>query len=99
MKYLKAHKVLPPEMIELIQQFVDGQFLYIPRKNGEKKSWGENSGTKNALKDRNALIYMEYKNGISVTRLSESYFLSEQSIRRIISQEKQRCSSSLHNYV
>lgn len=97
MKYVKAHHVLPAEVIELVQQFIDGEFIYIPRKDGVKKCWGEKSGTKDALKIRNELIFNQYKNGISVISLSQNFYLSEQSIRRIISQEKARCSTSFHN--
>ncbi len=32
MGYIKAETVLPAEIIELIQQYVDGKNIYIPRK-------------------------------------------------------------------
>lgn len=32
MKYIKAIDVLPQEIIEIIQNYVDGEYLYIPRK-------------------------------------------------------------------
>lgn len=99
MRYLKAQNVLPNEIISIIQQFVDGEFVYIPRKFGEQRSWGEKSGTKDSLKERNAQIFGEYVNGSTVADLSQSYYLSEQSIRRIISQEKSQCSSSLHSHL
>lgn len=89
MKYIKAQDVLPKEVIELIQKYVDGGFIYIPRKNGEQKAWGENSGIKESLKERNRRIYGEYKAGAPVSELSKIHYLSEQSIRRIISQEKE----------
>ena len=57
MKYVKAIDVLPQEIIEIIQNYVDGEYLYIPRKNDNKKSWGEKSGIKNILKERNIEIY------------------------------------------
>ena len=37
MKYVKAIDVLPQEIIEIIQNYVDGEYLYIPRKNDNKK--------------------------------------------------------------
>jgi Mor family transcriptional regulator len=88
MKYLKAQNVLPEEVIKLIQEYVDGDYLYIPRKDGEQKAWGEKSGTKELLKTRNTEVYQKYLMGQSIVNLSEEYFLSEPSIRRIISQEK-----------
>lgn len=88
MKYIKAQKVLPDELIKVIQKYVDGDYLYIPRKDGEQKAWGEKSGTKSFLKSRNIEIYSKYRGGQSPAELAVEYFLSEQSIRRIISQVK-----------
>ncbi|NJD01681.1 MAG: hypothetical protein FIA99_03565 [Ruminiclostridium sp.] len=99
MKYIKAQNVLPEEVIKLIQKYVDGEFVYIPRKNGKKKAWGEICGTKESLKERNNQIYSKYKDGARVEDLSKAFYLSEQSIRRIICQEKMRFSNSLHNYL
>ena len=87
MKYVKAIDVLPQEIIEIIQNYVDGEYLYIPRKNDNKKSWGEKSGIKNSLKIRNNEIYRKYLQGTPIYKLTKEYFLSEKSIRRIISTE------------
>ena len=92
MKYVKAIDVLPQEIIEIIQNYVDGEYLYIPRKNDNKKSWGGKSGIKNILKERNIEIYEKYIKGLSISELSKEYFLSEKSIRRIIFNQKQICS-------
>ncbi|MBO3445245.1 CD3324 family protein [Clostridium sp. CCUG 7971] len=89
MKYEKAQNILPEDVIELIQEYIDGGYLYIPRKSSNKKSWGESSGTKNDLKKRNIEIFNKYKEGISVKELTKHYYLTENSIRRIIRQEKQ----------
>ena len=92
MKYVKAIDVLPQEIIEIIQNYVDGEYLYIPRKNDNKQSWGEKSGIKNILKERNIEIYEKYIKGLSISELSKEYFLSEKSIRKIIFNQKQICS-------
>jgi Mor family transcriptional regulator len=88
MKYVKAQDVLPQEVVRLIQEYVDGDYLYIPRKDGEKKNWGEKSGAKAFLRTRNLEIYHKYRSGKSVEELSEEFYLSEQSIRRIIYQAR-----------
>uniref|UniRef100_UPI0005A94B58 CD3324 family protein n=1 Tax=Faecalimicrobium dakarense TaxID=1301100 RepID=UPI0005A94B58 len=89
MKYEKAQNILPEDVIELIQEYIDGGYLYIPRKSSNKKSWGESSGTKSDLKKRNVEIFNKYKEGMSVKELTDYYYLTENSIRRIIRQEKQ----------
>ena len=40
MKYKNAQNILPKEIIKIIQQYVDGSYLYIPRKDENRKSWG-----------------------------------------------------------
>jgi hypothetical protein len=88
MDYIKAQTVLPEDLIELIQQYVDGGFIYIPRKDGQRMAWGEKAGTKDCLKQRDNEIYVKYTNGAKVKDLMGKYHLSEPSIRRIIGRER-----------
>ncbi|GAA0086466.1 CD3324 family protein [Clostridium sp. CTA-7] len=92
MKYIKAQDVLPEEIVKIIQEYVDGEYLYVPRKNDNHKAWGEKSGIKSSLKVRNNEIYKKYIAGTTINELTKEYYLSEKSIRRIISQEKLLCS-------
>ncbi|OAA92412.1 CD3324 family protein [Clostridium ljungdahlii] len=88
MKYEKAQNILPQCIIETIQKYTDGGYIYIPRKNENKKSWGENTETKKYLYIRNKEIFNKYCTGISVKSLSKQYYLTENSIRRIIRKQK-----------
>ncbi len=88
MKYSNAYKVLPVDVIKIIQEYVDGEYLYIPRKEEEQKKWGEKSGSRDTLKRRNKEIYLKYIEGTLILDLAQEYFLSDKSIRRIISQQK-----------
>ena len=81
MRYRKATEVLPEELVEAIQKYMDGGYVYIPRKEENKK--GE-------LKTRNEEIYRRYLDGFGVKTLAEEYFLSEKSIQRIILSEKNK---------
>lgn len=87
MSYVKAIDVLPNEILELIQNYVDGEYIYIPRKEDNKKSWGENTDYRKEIEKRNSMIYEEYKTGVKVKVLAEQYFLSEKSIQRIVLQK------------
>ena len=88
MKYEKAQNILPQGIIKLIQNYTDGGYIYIPRKNENKKSWGENTETKSCLNVRDKEIFSKYSSGVPVKILSEQYYLTEGSIRRIIRNEK-----------
>lgn len=88
MRYEKAQNILPEDVIELIQQYIEGGYLYIPTKGEHKKAWGENSGAKDSLKKRNIEIFNRYNEGASIKELTQEYYLTEHSIRRIIRQEK-----------
>ncbi|WP_273323396.1 CD3324 family protein [Vallitalea guaymasensis] len=84
MSYIKATKLLPKDLIEIIQDYIDGEYIYIPKKENNRKSWGENTTTKKDLAVRNINIYEKYKNGYSVKELADEFYLSQKSIQRII---------------
>ncbi|KAJ51695.1 Mor family transcriptional regulator [Clostridium tetanomorphum] len=84
MKYINAEEILPIDLLEKIQTYIDGKYLYIPTR-GKRKSWGENSGIKGELKKRNMAIKDKYHQGYSIAKLAIEYYLSESSIRKIIS--------------
>lgn len=88
MGYRRAEEILPVEIIELIQQYVDGTNIYIPRKQDNRKKWGTTTSYKCELDNRNHRIYKDYLSGVTVYELAKSYYLSEKSIQRIIRQEK-----------
>lgn len=84
MSYQNAFYVLPKELLEKIQEYVEGRVIYIPKKQENKMHWGENTNTRQFLDARNHQIYMERQKGMSIKALSEKYFLSEKSIQRIL---------------
>ena len=94
MSYKKAADVLPEELIDLIQNYVDGEYVYIPRKQENKKNWGETSKVREELRNRNLTIYREYTMGAGVRELAKRYYLSEKSIQRIVLQLKREIMES-----
>lgn len=88
MRYQKAGEILPTELVELIQNYIDGEYVYIPRKQENKKNWGEASRAKEELRLRNTEIFVKYSQGAGTKELAAQYFLSEKSIQRIVLQEK-----------
>ena len=88
MRYKNATQHLPKELLEQVQKYADGEFLYIPRIKGSKKEWGEKTATRRELKARNERIYKEYLAGERADTLSRRYFLSVKSIQRIVASQK-----------
>ncbi|MBY0756396.1 hypothetical protein K5V21_13145 [Clostridium sardiniense] len=88
MCYKTAKDILPIEVMELIQQYVQGEYIYIPKKENNRKAWGETTNIRSEIKLRDLKIYDEYKSGASRIALAEKYFLSKKSIDRIILKEK-----------
>lgn len=60
MNYVKAKNVLPSELLEKIQEYAAGTYLYIPQKCENRKNWGESKDSKNWYKRRNQRIYKNY---------------------------------------
>lgn len=88
MSYRRAEEILPLEMIKMIQEYVEGESIYIPRKTGQRAPWGSNSHIRQEINSRNCCIYDDYMAGLSVSELAVKYFLSEKSIQRIIRQRR-----------
>ncbi len=86
MKYENAQNILPKELIKKLQEYTDGVYLYIPKKDDNRRPWGECSGVKRELTTRNEEICKKYLNGFSVKELASKYHLTESSIRRIVKQ-------------
>lgn len=84
MRYMNAEQVLPRELIEEIQKYTQGQYLYVPAKEGERKEWGTKTGIRNEIQERNKQIRKRYEHGESKESLGEHYCLSIASIKKII---------------
>ena len=88
MGYRRAEEILPMEIIELIQRYVDGENIYIPRKENQRKEWGNRTLIRKELEERNLQIFIDIQNGYKVQDLSIKYFLSKKSIQRILREIK-----------
>ncbi len=87
MKYQNAKDFLSEELLKDLQKQAGGRLLYVPA-IGEKKSWGEVSGERTKLRERNRQICREYASGYKVRELAEKWFLSVASIRKILAADK-----------
>ena len=82
MSYIRAEDVLPKELIQTIQQYVDGKAIYIP--SVQKKPWGSETKTRSILLERNREICAAFRAGMPVKTLAQRYSISEKSVQRIL---------------
>lgn len=83
MKYENAKDVLPPELLAEVQKVAGGKLLYVPIAE-DAKGWGTESGYRQKLLKRNQTIYNEYVAGKTVSELADEFFLSTDSIKKIV---------------
>lgn len=90
MSYIAAKEILPSDVVELIQKYVEGKYIYIPKKDNTRSEWGSKNNTRLEINIRNNNIYFEFLSGTTRNDLAVKYFLSKKSIDRIILQEKSK---------
>ena len=98
MKYENAADILPEDLLQRVQKFAAGKLIYVPETIG-KRSWGETSGYKRYLAERNQEIKEKFISGAGVETLADEYSLSIESIKKIVYSKveknlKYRCSLS-----
>lgn len=87
MKYINAKVLLPDALVKELQGYIQGGYIYVPTDQEQQKRWGEVSGYRQELQERNRQIMEEYRNGARVDDLAEKYCLSVYGIRKIIYQK------------
>lgn len=88
MKYVNADVILPEVLLKEVQKYMDGGMLYIPKPEGLRKKWGEDSGSRSYLEARNNKIRQQHASGCTARQLSEQFYLSYDSIKKIIYSKK-----------
>ncbi|GAV13018.1 CD3324 family protein [Paenibacillus sp. NAIST15-1] len=83
MKYVNAD-ILPQELLKEVQKYTNGVMLYIPKREEERKAWGTKSGSRKLLAFRNHEIRNRFAEGATIEQLMEHYFLSYDSIKKIV---------------
>lgn len=84
MNYKNGKEVLPPNLLSELQKYIQGELVYIPKKSKERAAWGEISGSRKLIRQRNDEIFILYSKGWSIEKLERKYHLSSESIRKII---------------
>ncbi len=88
MKYENAKDILPSDILKQVQKFIQGTLIYIPS-DGSRKSWGEVSGYKHILNQRNRDIRNKFVEGASANELAEQFYLAPETIKKIVYTKKE----------
>jgi Mor family transcriptional regulator len=84
LNYKNGRDVLPPSLLKELQKYINGELVYIPRLDEQRARWGEVSGTRKLLAERNKEICRLHKDGSTIAELELKYHLTTESIRKII---------------
>lgn len=84
LNYRNGKDVLPPGLLKEIQKHIQGELVYIPKPTSQRARWGEVSGARKLLAERNEEIKKRYRSGWTVADLERNYHLSGESIRKIV---------------
>ena len=90
MTYKKADDVLPAHLLAQVKVYMSQGLLYIPAEGDSKKGWGQQSGSRASLDERNRLIgELHATEHLTVPELADRFCLSESAIRKILVHRKQ----------
>lgn len=84
MSYKRADDILPENILEILQSYVSGEAIYVPKKKECRKRWGSSTGVNEKLRRRNEQILEQHRAGVSTKELASRYYLTEKSIQRIL---------------
>ena len=84
MGYTNATEVLPKTVLEAVQKYIDGQCVYIPRRDDRRQAWGAGTQTRANTGARNREIRARHSQGLGVRELAEQFFLSPKTIAKIL---------------
>ncbi len=88
MNYENGKDIFPEALLKQIQKYVSGKVVYIPATD-TKKSWGESSGYKQYLIERNQNIKQKFNAGAGIEQLADEFYLSCESIKKIVYSKKE----------
>lgn len=84
MKYRNAGELLPKELLAELQRYAEGELIYVPNRPKRKAGWGTRNGSRERYEERNRQLMRQYSEGMSVEAISEQYYLTADSVRKII---------------
>ena len=82
--YKNAKDVLPDALLRQLWKYVEGETIYIPKREQCRAAWGSLSGSRREYEMRNEQIRRRYAESATLEELAEEFSLSVESIRKIV---------------
>lgn len=82
--YKNAKDVLPDALLRQLWKYVEGETIYIPKREQCRAAWGSLSGSRREYEMRNEQIRRRYAESATLEELAEEFCLSIESIRKIV---------------
>ncbi|QGH33194.1 hypothetical protein GI584_03705 [Gracilibacillus salitolerans] len=79
----KAQDILPKELLLALQEYVQGESIYIPKREG-RREWGVKSGNRAYYDQRNQQIRALFQEGTKIETLADTFCLSIETIKKIV---------------
>lgn len=70
MSYKRADEILPENILEILQNYVSGEAIYVPKKMECRKRWGSSTGVNEKLRIRNEQVFDQHRRGASTKELA-----------------------------
>lgn len=82
--YKNAKDVLPEALLRQIWKYVEGENIYIPKRQECRAAWGSLNGSRREYEMRNEQIRQRYAEEATLEELAKEFCLSVESIRKIV---------------
>jgi len=86
MKYENAFDILPAALAKELQRLVPGRLIYVP--TDDPAPWGTHSGARQIYAERNRRIRAMFEMAMPVADIAAHFYLTEDTVRRIIRKTK-----------
>jgi len=84
MKYQNADTIFPATLLMEIQKYVQDGMIYIPKPKEEHKKWGENTGCRKYITERNNTMRKKFRMADSIDALADEYNLAVETVKKIV---------------
>lgn len=84
MKYQNADSIFPAPLLAEIQKYIQDGMVYIPKAKDKYKKWGETTGYRQYVAERNDTIRKKFQTANSIDALAAEYNLAVETVKKIV---------------